>query len=69
MTILGHTVPHHIYLCKQILSIMKYIVNRGALVGNVGESDFANQLSKSGFLPFINIYAITLPKRHNNEAI
>jgi hypothetical protein len=29
--------PHHINPCNQILSIMKYGVNRVALVGNVGE--------------------------------
>ena len=29
--------PHHINPCNQILSIMKYGVNRVTLVGNVGE--------------------------------
>ena len=29
--------PHHINSCNQILSIMKYGVNRVTLVGNVGE--------------------------------
>jgi hypothetical protein len=29
--------PHHINLCNQNLSIMKYGVNRVTLVGNVGE--------------------------------
>ena len=48
---------------------MKSGVNRIALVGNVGERDSANQLSMPCFLPFINKNAITLPKRHNNEAI
>jgi single-strand DNA-binding protein len=32
-----HPTPHHINPCNQILTIMKYGVNRVTLVGNVGE--------------------------------
>ena len=42
--------PHHINPCNQILSIMKYGVNRVTLVGNVGDEPRVSEREGEAFV-------------------